>query len=79
MKRPKGPAIAAIVLILLCLPVVYFLSVGPARKLVSTGSLPQDTYLTIYSPLLSVPVVGDWARNYARWCSWSADAEIPNT
>ena len=30
------------------LPVMYFLSIAPARKLVHEGSMPQDAYLAIY-------------------------------
>jgi hypothetical protein len=67
MKRPTGLIVAVIVLAILCLPAIYFLSIAPARKLVADGSLPQDTYSAIYWPLLSAPIVGDWARDYARW------------
>jgi hypothetical protein len=74
MKRPDGPAVAVIVLAILCLPALYFLSVAPARKLVADGSLPQNTYSAFFWPLLSAPVVGDWARRYARWWAPPQDA-----
>lgn len=75
MRRSSGPAIAVIVLALLCLPVLYVLSIAPARSMVQEGWMPQDVYLTIYQPLLSAPGVGDWARNYARWWTFPDDIQ----
>lgn len=67
MNTDVGRRFAVLLAVLLLSGIVYLGSVGPARRLVESGALPQDWYLTIYGPVLNAPVLGDRARDYARW------------
>jgi len=64
-KRDKGSPVLVViglVVVLLLLPMIYVLSVGPAVRMVHTGSLSEHAAETIYYPLIviheALPPVG---------------------
>jgi hypothetical protein len=87
MKRPSGGAAVVLVLVvlLLILPLVYVLSVGPAIWLHSSGAMgPQSTAIleAVYFPLewssRNVPVVGPLIMRYAElWHRPTAAVPLP--
>ena len=49
------------------LPVLYFLSSGPAHWLADHGYLSDDNFRTIYNPLLLAAKKSDFARTIISW------------
>jgi hypothetical protein len=65
----KSPiAVAAVVVVLLLLPIAYVLSSGPALMLLGQGRLSNATWETIYYPLrcdlgpLDPPLIWYWEQ-----------------
>jgi hypothetical protein len=87
MKRPTGGAavVLVLVLVLLFLPLVYILSVGPAIWLHSSGAIgPTGTEIleAVYFPLewssRNVPLVGPLIMRYADlWHRPTAAVPLP--
>lgn len=70
---PNGSHVLTLVVcLLIALPVLYCLSVGPASVLVTRGALSQPTATTFYWPLIqaleqSESLKGVFVR-YIMWC-----------
>jgi hypothetical protein len=65
-ERQKGGGYAGwaiIAAVLVALPLLYFLSIGPAAWLMMEGRLSREAYEWFYYPV--VPV-----QNNSRWCDY---------
>jgi hypothetical protein len=80
MDKPRSfaPIIAALLLLLFFLPVLYVLSVGPAVWLVNNGSLDEDTAKAFYWPLrIAIEACSPFRDALAWYISLFDDRQIP--
>ena len=59
--------LTALVLVLIALPVLYVLSIGPAYRAEVRHGLPEETYNAIYSPILSLSERYDAIDDFVKW------------
>ena len=66
-SRRSGPAAVVVILVLIALPILYVLSLGPAVWLMEHNYLDRETARHIYYPLIfaaeSIPLV----RSVMQW------------
>jgi hypothetical protein len=80
MKRPEGRAavMLVIVLVLIVLPTLYVLSIGPAYWLVDGGQLSLATWLTFYWPLITLSDQNEEVRRLlATYLDWWGPNLVP--
>jgi hypothetical protein len=71
-RGSRGPVWCALAALVLVLPALYVLSVGPTRLLVEPNSGLADAYRTVYAPVIwlanNVPSpIDEWLSAYIRW------------
>jgi hypothetical protein len=78
-RRAKGGSWAVLTLVLLvALPVLYVLSMGPAARLVSNGQLSYETWERVYARLGRLSErVPPAARLLQSYCDWWAFGDQP--
>lgn len=61
---------ACLVVVLLLLPVLYVLSIGPVAVLADRGFLSRERFATAYAPVMHFgdnPLVRELLRDYVGW------------
>jgi hypothetical protein len=65
-SKKRGVAILAVVLLVL-LPVLYVLSIGPAQWLLMTDRIAGTTYSAVYKPLIWITYSSETAEAFFAW------------
>ena len=66
-RSPINRTIGWIAAVLICLPVLYFLSIGPAIRLVDRGTFNQSVVKSFYLPVL---ILADRSETFNRFLDW---------
>jgi hypothetical protein len=81
-QSKSSPFAAILIVLLIALPTLYFLSVGPAVCLRDHGMINQGTLLTVYAPVAwmdqNVPMFRQALESYVHlWASPPPEASQP--